>query len=356
MNKSKSSNNKEHTQLNPDINNDPYFSNPEDLVEDAISPVLSITPMNQYIEEVKNLSIPNQLFGNFWYEGEVCILFSSTGRGKSILAVQIADSISRGKSIFNFENSLEPTRIAYLDIELYGKLVEHRYSDNFSHHYQFSENFFRLDINPSAIDENTSLADQVLIDIVRISKEHSIKIFIIDNITALITDFEKSRNAVKLMKQLYNLKKDRGLSFLVLAHTPKIDSTKEITSDHLAGSKVLMNLCDSAFAIGQSITNESVRYLKQIKARYGPIEYGTNNVIKCFIEKAADNMLKITYDCTAKEILFLSTYRDSDKQARAEMIVKLKDEKEMTFENIGKELGMSKGAANKIYHKTIKNK
>ena len=43
------------------------------------------------------------LFDKLWYEGEICILFADTNVGKSILAVQIGDSISRGKAIRGFE-------------------------------------------------------------------------------------------------------------------------------------------------------------------------------------------------------------------------------------------------------------
>ena len=235
---------------------DDILKSPSRIITESKPPVLSITPMNQYIDKVHQQSIPNQLFGPLWYEGEICYLFSNTGLGKSILALQIADSITKGNSILNFNQYIAQSPIAYLDIELHGKLVEHRYSSKYANHYRFSDDFYRLDIDPSAIDENINLEDQVLQDIVRISNDKGIRIFIIDNITALISDFEKSKNAVQLMKKLFLLKKEKGCSFLVLAHTPKKDPTKEITADHLAGSKALMNLCDSSFAIGDSITDE----------------------------------------------------------------------------------------------------
>src|SRR5271165_1831234 len=37
------------------------------------------------------------LFGDFWRQGELCILFADTNVGKSILAVQIGDALSRGE-------------------------------------------------------------------------------------------------------------------------------------------------------------------------------------------------------------------------------------------------------------------
>ena len=44
---------------------------------------------NQWIEEVKDLPPPRQLFSELWHEDELCILFSDTNLGKTILAVQI---------------------------------------------------------------------------------------------------------------------------------------------------------------------------------------------------------------------------------------------------------------------------
>ena len=55
-----------------------------------------LKPANQWMTEAKETPVPKMLFGQFWFEGELCILFADTNVGKSILAVQIADGISRG--------------------------------------------------------------------------------------------------------------------------------------------------------------------------------------------------------------------------------------------------------------------
>ncbi|KKK47374.1 hypothetical protein LCGC14_3155850, partial [marine sediment metagenome] len=251
-------------QLTPNLDFDQIAKNPESITEESSPSVLSISTMNESLLQAAKLTVPQNLFSTFWFEGELCILFSDTNLGKSILAVQIGDSITSGKRIFNIPDRPRPQKVGYLDIELFGKQFEARYIDGLGDHYKFSDNFHRLEINPETIDEHDSLENQVLSDIESISKKNGIKVFIIDNITALITDFEKSKNAIRLMKTLNILKRREGMSFLVLAHTPKVDNTKPITQNHLAGSKALINLVDSAFAIGISITNEKTRYLKQI--------------------------------------------------------------------------------------------
>ena len=42
---------------------------------------------------------PDKLFGDFWYRGELCILFADTNVGKSILAVQIGNALSSGEPV-----------------------------------------------------------------------------------------------------------------------------------------------------------------------------------------------------------------------------------------------------------------
>ena len=58
-----------------------------------------------------------------------------------------------------------------------------------------------------------------------------------------------------------------------------------ITQNDLAGSKKLYNFFDSVFAIGKSAKDNSVRYIKQLKVRYGNYTYDADNVIVSAIEK-----------------------------------------------------------------------
>ena len=59
--------------------------------------LFTVKSANQVIMDAKNRPPRRRLFGQLWYEGENCILYSDTNLGKTILAVQIADSISSGR-------------------------------------------------------------------------------------------------------------------------------------------------------------------------------------------------------------------------------------------------------------------
>ena len=111
------------------------------------------------------------------------------------------------------------------------------------------------------------------------------KILIIDNITYLNNGTETAKDASPLMKFLKKLKVKFGLSILALAHTPKRDVTKPIIGNHLQGSSMLMNFCDSCFAIGESTKGEQMRYIKQIKVRSCEKVYDADNVAVCEIVK-----------------------------------------------------------------------
>ena len=71
----------------------------------------------------------------------------------------------------------------------------------------------------------------------------------------------------------------------MLAHTPKRDAQKPITQNDLAGSKRVLNFLDSAFSIGFSEWDVDIRYIKQIKSRFGRIIHGADNVISAEIRK-----------------------------------------------------------------------
>ena len=104
----------------------------------------------------KNKPIPEMLFGEFWHEGEISILFSDSNLGKSILSVQIADSISKGQQIPGFRLEAKKQPVLYFDFELSAKQFEVRYSIKneaqkvFENHYSFDDNFKRIEINPDA--------------------------------------------------------------------------------------------------------------------------------------------------------------------------------------------------------------
>lgn len=302
--------------------------------------LFKVQPMNKWMDEAKKLPIPKMLFSEFWFEGEICILFGDTNTGKSILANQIGVSISSGKNVEGFKLEARKQRVIYFDFELSIKQVEARYTIDYKSHFLFNDNLIRAEINPDAL---------ISFDEVQHEKElyHSIesilistdaKIVIFDNITFLKDETEHAKYALPLMKQLKALKNKYNLSLLALAHTPKRKSHHEITRNDLQGSKMLINFCDSAFAIGESHVDTEMRYIKQIKARNVAIKYDRNNVCTCKISKQ-ENFLSLEFLEMSKERQHLKPVSKYQTEELEKNIQELLDEDpEKTAYAIAKEL------------------
>ena len=305
-----------------------------------------VKPANSWIEEAKQRPIPKMLFSEFWFEGELCILFADTNLGKTIAAVQIGDSISYGRNIPGFRLEANKQSILYFDFELSDKQFENRYSLDFEHHYQFSDGFKRVEINPDAdIPNDTSFEEYLIASLEKSIVETNIKVLIIDNLTYLKNETEKARNALPLMKQLKALKKKYDLSILVLAHTPKRDLSKPITRNDLAGSKMLINFCDSVFTIGESQKDKAIRYFKQIKSRNTEIIFDSENVIICQIQKD-DNFLEFEFIGHGSEKEHLKEYTEKDREDRINEAILLKNQGQTNVE-IGLKFGVSEGCVRK---------
>jgi RecA-family ATPase len=312
--------------------------------------VLMIRDGNFWIDEARGLAIPQMLFGKFWHQGEVCILFADSNLGKSILAVQIADAISKGKGAHPFDVEPAAQPIIYCDFELTNKQFEARYSVNYADHYRFNKNFLRAEINTDAeILEGVDNFDETLIDDLEAAvMVHNAKVLIIDNLTYLRNETEQAKDALPLMKQLKQLKNKHDLSILVLAHTPKRDLSQPITRNDLQGSKMLMNFCDSAFTIGESNSDGTLRYLKQIKQRNTEQVYGENNVCLCRISKP-HNFLQYEFVAFGKEWEHLIK-KKADNNRDEELINKVMDLKAANYSlrEIGKELGITHQRVDRI--------
>jgi len=280
------------------------------------------------------------LFGEFWFEGELCILFADTNLGKSILAVQIGNSISKGEQIRGFKLETPKQPILYFDFELSDKQFENRYSIKFEQHYNFDNNFIRVEINPDAvIPEAQTFEDYLNHSLERSITETGAKVLIIDNLTYLKNETEKAKDALPLMKHLKALKNKYGLSILALAHTPKRDLSKPITRNDLQGSKMLINFCDSSFSIGESHSDKNLRYLKQIKQRNTEQIYDAENVCVCQIDKPL-NFLLFEFVNFGKEWEHLKQHTEKDKENLNEKVSELKQQGR-SLREIGTELGIS---------------
>lgn len=291
---------------------------------------------NDWLKEAVNEKDPDPLWKSLWYESEICCLFADTNLGKSILSVQIAEEIAKSK------------RVALFDFELTAKQFQIRYTNQATGKlHDFPHNLFRYQIDPEALAESQMeerFEDYILKEIESTAVQTDSKVLIIDNLTWLCNNSEKGDAAGRLMKALYRLKMLYGWSVLIIAHTPKLPLGEPITRNSLAGSKKIISFLDSAFAIGQSASDPALRYIKQIKVRYGAEEYGADNVLVCEICKEDDFVHFGERECT-KESVHL--WKPTDKDDRNAQIISLHEDGK-SLQEIANQLHMSKSGVRKV--------
>lgn len=301
--------------------------------------VLRVRTANECLSDAEKMPIPKMLFSEFWHEGELCIMFAGTNIGKSILAVQIANSISRGINISGFKLEAAAQKVLYLDFELSEKQFQNRYSIDFKQNYEFSDNFLRIEIDSdSDISESESFEKRLNDSIELTIKQTGAKILIVDNLTYLGSNSEKAKEALLLMRHLKMLKKKYNLSILALAHTPKRNANFPLSINDLQGSSMLANFIDSCFAIGASHTDKSIRYIKQLKQRATEQIYDSENVILANIEKD-HNFLKFSFLSFGNETEHLRQSTTEDKKEFTDIIKSLlKSDPSRSAYSIAKEL------------------
>ena len=295
--------------------------------------MLTIKTANRTIKEAALRPNPDALWLSLWYEGEVCCLFSDSNLGKSIYAVQISTKIAETK------------KVLYFDFELSDKQFQLRYSDEQGNLNVFPDNLYRVEINRESLDV-ANFEEAIIGNIEQAALQTGAKVLIIDNLTYLCIASEKGDVAGALMFRLMALKKKYGLSMLILAHTPKRCLSNPITQNDLAGSKKLYNFFDSVFAIGKSAKDSNLRYIKQLKVRYGNYTYDSDNVIVAAIEKVGTflQFVNIGY-ATEKEHLKEPSEKDVSREIAN---IKLLSEQGKSIRDIANELNISKSKVGRI--------
>ncbi|MBL7105175.1 MAG: AAA family ATPase [Bacteroidales bacterium] len=263
---------------------------------------------NTWLRIASETPTPKQLFGNFFVEGETVFLFADSNVGKSLLAVQIGQSIASSVPIHeDIPVETSPQLVLYFDFEMSCKQLEKRYTG-----FEFSENFQRFELKRDALITD-SLEDAIFKQIEHEVNTTGAKVIIIDNITYIKSKAEKTDEAAKFMRLLNQLRAKLNLSILVLTHTPKRDMKNPITENDMIGSKNLTNAADSSFTIGRSSKGVDMRYIKQTKVRLGDHLYHAGNVIDCEIG-VKDNFTGFQLNGFSPEFSHLKRVTETDKR------------------------------------------
>lgn len=212
---------------------------------------------------LSNAKSARPIFGQFLYEGELGILFGDSNTGKSILANDIAFFASGGGHEWQDITSPNiPTM--YIDLEMSTEQYARRYNGAAKY---ITDRYTRAEVDVLNTVEDLIFSSIKKDIIKRQADVNAPKFIIVDNITNGFGSIFSATKMKRLVSEFKNLKTMFGLTVLLIAHCPKRKKKAPITDNDLGGSKMLINFCDSAFAIAPSVRSDSIKYIKQIKTR-----------------------------------------------------------------------------------------
>lgn len=204
-----------------------------------------------------------QVFGRYLYEGELGILFGDSNAGKSILANDIAFFVCGGGHVWS---GMESPKIPSLYIDM--ELTQQQFADRYRTAGDYmTDDYQRTEVNVLMSAENKLFSAIRTEIILQQAKPKAPKFIFIDNITNGFGSIFSASKMRGLVSELKTLKDRFGLTILIIAHCPKRKQFTPITDNDMGGSKMLINFCDSAFAIAPSRQGSDIKYIKQIKTR-----------------------------------------------------------------------------------------
>lgn len=301
--------------------------------------LLSIKKANDWVDDAMARPNPRTFCRDLIVEYETTVVFAASNVGKSIFVTQMAEEIAWKE------------KVLYLDLELADKQFQMRYTDpEASLIHRFPDNFLRAEITPELIT-GTNLEEEILASIEEAAKT-GIKFFVVDNITFICNDSEKGATAGEFMMKLIKLKKQYGLTTIIIAHTPKRRQFEPITQNDLAGSAKLINFFDAGIAIARSVQDPNIRYVKQVKVRTGEYRYDGDNVMLYDVNKT-EGCLRFEFQGYGKEEDHLCKRKDHDDTDEIIDVLLLQKEGK-SIREIAKALGMSKGKVERRLEKAKK--
>lgn len=292
------------------------------------------------------------LFGEFWMERELVYLVSVTGSGKSLYGNQIAIAISEGRGFGEFRCEPGPLPVGLVDFEntlddhteRMGSYCEQRGYEN--------QNYWRLLMDETASSEEMATnVDSFVQDLADWSKEKKLKALIIDNVTWLqspIADRDKQQATGILFQALKRLTVDHGLAVMVIGHTLKSKEFTTFTLGDVAGSSKIGYFCERVVAIGNSLTDSKLRYVKTLKTRGKAGEFSSPNHVAAFRLGEMDGLVHLMREkhLDGPERSFLREQEEPNETERAKLY--LNENPETTVKDLAEKFGIDKGLASKI--------
>lgn len=223
------------------------------------------------------------LFDEFWREGELALLFGESG--KTTLAVQIAEAISRGKPLSGEKMTAAAQTVLYLDLQMTADQFRARYIAESTDEtgvlsqseHSFSDNFKRVEMPEGVFVNGPESARELGESLEWLVKTTGSRVMIIDSITSFRGSGGGTTGELMILRELNRLKRKYGLSILVVLNREVRPGKNGLTVRDLGPSAILANFVDSVFALGHSGSRGPYRYIKQLRSCGGELTYDADH-------------------------------------------------------------------------------
>ncbi len=287
---------------------------------------------NAVIAEALTQKPSPPLFDGFWRTGEVAMLFGEAGAGKSLLAVQVAEALARGRPLTGLDMPRRRHRVLYVDLLLSEGQFLRRYTHRgMETQYKFAERFYR-----ERPPEGEKLCDWVR----KAVKLGGFEVVVIDDLSAVMRTDNGTFDTLKVMQEMKRLSHETRVSVLVLADSVPPPQKQDISEADLRRSRVLCGLADSVFALG--MWGRENRRLVHIRSRGDRVVWGSQNPIGCTRSLDPYSLSGFRFDSRFEPKL------DPVRSALVCRVNKMQADG-MTFREIAKELNVSRSTASRLF-------
>lgn len=322
----------------------------------------------------EGLPVPRELFGSMWYEGELAVLLGAPGTGKSLLAVQIADALARGKPpggdatvrkrakarANGFDRTTTRSApVLYFDLVLDQRQWTMRYSpdarpgdERLRKPHRFSSRFHRLQIDLTAEMPGSArrMQDLVLRQIEKAIVRTGARVAVIDTIDRFNFGVMRNGDLGYVMSALLGMKRRLGISLLVVAAAHRPRPGHPLTADRLLATRTICSFADSVFSVGECRWQDGWRYVKHLSSRSSAIVCDASHVPTFSIGREKRNFLSFEFDGFYPESLHLDARMDHHRLQRIRQCKQLAAEG-LTQRQIAGRMKMSLTAVSRAIHR-----
>ena len=303
--------------------------------------VLDLRPANDWMKAGGER--PRMLFGDLWKTGELCVMFGEAGVGKSLLAVQIADSIAKGRGVEPFGFDGGARRVLYVDLEKTASQFAERYTEPDAdragrrRRHNFSKRFDRV----APLDGGYVRAAEIG----RRIGSSGATVVVIDNLAHMLRG-GLPREAAAAMRELRRMRTAYGVSILVVAGAGRSTMRGGITAADMAWARTVAPLADNIFAVGRC--RSGGRYVKHLTPNTSPAEGAPGEAARFRIERVNGTSPSFVFEGFGAEAdVQRAGGGDERERELMERILRMSEEQKLSVRDIADEIGMPKSTVHR---------